>query len=282
VRRIAIAVTMIGGALIAQSARAQSRPLVTEDPETVPSGHMLVETGVDYQHQVFYPASGLTGNLWRIGTLGLSFGVSPIAEIQFDGGVHNHLSITKFEPAPLSSMLTVTGNTTGDFEDITIGTKVRFMKETEGRPAMAVRFWTRLPNASNESGRRLDTTDFNFNVNIGKTVRSTRVVGNIGFGILGDAVRGDSQNDVLNYGISLARAMRQDVEIVFEINGRASTRAGVPPPGTETRSAIRVGGRFTHGPVRIDAGLILGITTFDPTWGFSTGLTWVFKAFDVQ
>jgi hypothetical protein len=147
---------------------------------------------------------------------------------------------------------------------------------------MAVRFWTRLPNASNESGLGLDTTDFNFNVNIGKTVRSTRVVGNIGFGILGDAVRGDSQNDVFNYGISLARAMRQDVEIVFEINGRASTRAGVPPPGTETRSAIRVGGRFTHGPVRIDAGLILGITTFDPTWGFTTGLTWVFKAFDVQ
>lgn len=281
-KRIAIALMMTAGVLMGQSAYAQSRPLVTEDPETVPSGHMLVETGVDYQHQVFYPASGLTGNLWRIGTLGLSFGVSPIAEIQLDGGIRNHLSITKFEPAPLSSMLTVTGDTTGDFEDITIGTKVRFMKETAGRPAMAVRFWTRLPNASNESGLGLDTTDFNFNLNIGKTVRSTRVVGNIGFGILGDAVRGDSQNDVLNYGISLARAMRQDVEIVFEINGRASTRAGVPPPGTETRSAIRVGGRFTHGPVRIDAGLILGITTFDPTWGFTTGLTWVFKAFDVQ
>ncbi|HKW03127.1 MAG TPA: transporter [Vicinamibacterales bacterium] len=281
-RRIAIAVTMIGGVLIAQSARAQSRPLVTEDPETVPSGHMLVETGVDYQHQVFYPASGLTGNLWRIGTLGLSFGVSPIAEIQLDGGIRNHLSITKFEPAPLSSMLTVTGTSTGDFEDLTIGTKVRFMKETAGRPAMAVRFWTKLPNASNESGLGLDTTDFNFDLNIGKTVRSVRVVGNIGFGILGDAVRGDSQNDVLNYGVSLARAMRQDVEIVFEINGRASTRAGTPPPGTETRSAVRIGGRFTHGPVRVDAGLILGITTFDPTWGFTTGLTWVFKAFDVQ
>lgn len=281
-RRIALALTMTAGVLMSQSAYAQSRPLVTEDPETVPSGHMLVETGVDYQHQVFYPASGLTGNLWRIGTLGLSFGVSPIAEIQLDGGIRNHLSITKFEPAPLSSMLTVTGDTTGDFEDITLGTKVRFMKETAGRPAMAVRFWTKLPNASNESGLGLDTTDFNFDVNIGKTVRSTRVVGNIGFGILGDAIRGDSQNDVLNYGISLARAMRQDVEIVFEINGRASTRAGVPPPGTETRSAMRVGARFTHAQVRVDAALILGITSFDPSWGFTTGLTWVFKAFDVQ
>src|SRR5215471_13758179 len=223
---------MMSSLLIAQTARAQSRPLVTEDPETVPSGHMLVEAGVDYQHQVFYPASGLTGNLWRVGTVGLSFGVSPIAEIQLDGGIHNHLSITKFEPAPLASMLTVTGTSTGDFEDITIG--------------------------SNESGLGLDTTDFNFDVNIGKTVRSTRVVGNIGFGILGDPIRGDSQNDVLNYGVSLARAMRQDVELVFEIAGRANTRANTPPPGTESRSVMRVGGRFTHGEVRIDAALMFG------------------------
>lgn len=281
-RRIAIAVMVSVGVLMSQTARAQSRPLVTEDPETVPSGHMLVEAGVDYQHQVFYPASGLTGNLWRVGTVGLSFGVSPIAEIQLDGGIHNHLSITKFEPAPLASMLTVTGTSTGDFEDLTIGSKIRFMKETPGRPAMAVRFWTKLPNASNESGLGLDTTDFNFDVNIGKTVRSTRVVGNIGFGILADPIRGDSQNDVFNYGVSLARAMRQDVEIVFEINGRQSTRAGTPPPGTESRSVMRVGGRFTHGPVRVDAALMFGITSFDPTWGFTTGLTWVFKAFDVQ
>lgn len=281
-KRTVVFLLAVGVLGAAPSAYAQSRPLVTEDPETVPSGHMLVEAGVDYQHQVFYPASGLTGNLWRVGTLGLSFGVSPIAEIQLDGGIRNHLSITKFEPAPLSSMLTVTGTSTSDFEDLTIGAKVRFVKETAGRPAMAVRFWTKLPNASNESGLGLDTTDFNFDVNIGKTVRSVRVVGNIGFGILADPIRGDSQNDVFNYGVSLARAMRQDVELVFEVNGRASTRAGTPPPGTESRSAMRVGGRFTHGPVRVDAALILGITTFDPTWGFTTGVTWVFKAFDVQ
>ena len=281
-RRVAIAAIMTSSVLIAQAARAQSRPLVTEDPETVPSGHMLVEAGVDYQHQVFYAASGLTGNLWRVGTLGLSFGVSPIAEIQLDGGIRNHLSITKFEPAPLASMLTVTGTSTSDFEDITIGSKIRFLKESASAPAMAVRFWSKLPNASNESGLGLDTTDFNFDVNIGKTVRSVRLVGNLGFGILGDPIRGDSQNDVLNYGVSLARAMRQDVEIVFELNGRQSTRAGVPPPGTESRSVMRVGGRFTHGPVRVDAALMFGLTDFDPTWGFTTGLTWVFKAFDVQ
>ncbi len=281
-RLVMLMATTVGLLAMALPAHAQSRPLVTEDPETVPSGHMLVETGLDYQHQVTYPASGLTGNLWRVATLGLSFGVSPIAEIQLDGGVHNFLSITKFSPAPLSSMLTVVGTNTSDFEDLTIGAKIKFMTETPSRPAMAVRFFTRLPNAGNESGLGLDTTDFNFNVNIGKTVQSVRVVGNFGFGILGDPVRGDDQNDVLNYGFSIARAVATGLEVVGEINGRQNTRANTPPVGTESRSMVRLGMRYTTGPVRFDAGFLFGVTSLDPSWGFTTGLTWVFKAFDVQ
>jgi hypothetical protein len=34
--------------------------------------------------------------------------------------------------------------------------------------------------------------------------------------------------------------------------------------------------------VRGDGALIVGITERDPTWGFTVGLTWVFKAFTVQ
>ena len=84
----------------------QSRPLVTEDPETVPTGHVLLEAGFDYQHGAVYPASGLTGNLIRVGTFGLSFGVSSLAEIQIDGGLRNRLSIATMDPdAPLADML---------------------------------------------------------------------------------------------------------------------------------------------------------------------------------
>ncbi|MFI5176954.1 MAG: transporter [Vicinamibacterales bacterium] len=281
-KRIVIALGMAAALVVGRVAHAQSRPLLTEDPETVPSGHILLEAGIDFQNHVTYPASGLTGNLTRILPFGLSFGVSPIAEIQLDGGVRNHLSITKYEPAPLSSMLTVTGTSTSDFEDLTIGAKVRFAKETANRPAMAVRFSTRLPNAGNESGLGLDTTDFNFWLNLGKTVRSVRVVGNIGFGILGDPVRGDSQNDVVNYGFSVARAVQTGLEVVFEVNGRQNTRSGTPPVGTESRSQMRFGVRYTSGQVRLDAGLLFGLTSLDPTWGFTTGVTWVFKAFDVQ
>jgi hypothetical protein len=266
-------------------ALAQSRPLVTEDPETVPAGNILFEAGVDYQHGAVYPASGLTGNLKRIGVFGFSFGVSSIAEIQLDGGVRNLLSISTRDPkAPLASMLTVPANetSTSDFEDLSIGAKVRFAEETASRPSMAIRFSTRLPNAGNESGLGMDTTDFHFGFAIGKTIQSVRLVGNFGFGILPDPVRGDSQNDVIDFGGSFARAVRSNVELVGELNGRKNTRSGTPPVGTESRAAFRVGTRLTQGPVRIDAALMLGITEFDPGWGLTGGLTWVFKAFDVK
>ena len=48
------------------SAAAQQRPLITEDPETIGAGRVLVEAGFDYGHDVDYPASGLTGNLLRL------------------------------------------------------------------------------------------------------------------------------------------------------------------------------------------------------------------------
>jgi len=283
VKKLCVCIVALAGLLGGRPAFGQSRPLVTEDPETVPAGHILLEAGLDYGQDVYYPASGLRGNLWRIGTFGLSFGVSSIAEIQLDGGFLNRLSITSRNPnAPLANMLMLTGESTSDVEDGVIGTKVRFLSETAGRPAMAIRFWTRLPNAGNESGLGKDTTDFHFGVAIAKTVQSVRVAGNFGLGILGDPVRGDRQNDVLDYGASVARAVATGVEIVGEINGRLNTRSGEAPIGTESRSLMRVGTRFTRGPVRVDGALIVGITERDPTWGFTGGVTWVFKAFTVQ
>jgi hypothetical protein len=278
-KRIVLGVVMLG---LAVPAWAQSRPLVTEDPETVGPGQILLEAGIDYSREAFFPASGLQGNLMRFGTLGLSFGVSSMAEIQIDGGLRNRLSITNRLAGPLSDMLDVTGDSTSDVEDLVVGAKVRFVSEGVRRPSLAVRFATRLPNAGNESGLGLDTTDFALALALGKTIQQVRVVGNAGFAILGDPTRGDRQNDVFIYGVSVARAVANGTEVVAELNGRANTRSGTAIVGTESRAAMRVGSRFTRGPVRLDAALLFGITERDPTWGFTTGLTWVFNAFTVK
>ena len=119
--------------------------------------------------------------------------------------------------------------------------------------------------------------DFFASMLVAKTVQSVRVVGNVGLGILGDPTNGSNQNDVLTYGVSFARALSVATEVVGEVNGRANTRTGEPPPGTENRSMFRFGGRYTRGMLRLDAGLLVGLTSIDPGVGFTAGFTYVFN-----
>jgi hypothetical protein len=267
--------------LFAQGALAQQRPLVTEDPETIGDDRILIEAGFDYARDVEYPLSGLEGHLRRFPLIGISIGIGAIGEVQIDGGLYNRLSITERGVGPLSHMLTATGDTTWSLEDMTIGTKVRLLSEGISRPSFALRSATRLPNASNESGLGLDTLDFYSSLLVAKTVQSVRVVGNVGLGILGDPTRGDRQNDVLTYGLSFARAVTSAAEVVGEINGRKDTRDGTPPPGTESRGMVRLGGRYTIGSWRGDAAVMFGVTANDPTVGFGAGFTYVFNAPDL-
>ena len=273
---------LIGGVCgVAVSAQAQQRPLVTEDPETIGAGLVLIEAGFDHRRDEQFTVSGLTGTLLRVPVVGLSIGVSSIAEIQLDGLSYSRLAVTDRVAAPLSGALNFAGETTTSIEDLVIGTKVRLVSETDRRPAFSFRFATRLPMASNESGLGLDTTDFFATILMGKTTESVRIVGNVGVGILGDPTRGDRQNDVLLYGVSIARAVAEGFELVGEINGRGSTRRGVAPPGTESRSVMGLGARYTRGTVRLDVGVSAGITTRDRSFGITAGFTWVLEAFQV-
>ena len=266
----------------ASPALAQSRPLVTEDPETVPVGFVLLEGGIDFLSGTPFPASGLKGDLTRIGTFGLNIGVGAITELQIDGGLRRRLNISSFDTtAPLAGLYTGTGTSTSGLDDLFLGAKVRFLAEAPGRPAMALRFATRLPNASTESGLGTGTTDVHFGLAAAKTVESIRVAANLGFAVLGDPVKATDPNTVLTYGLSAARAIATGVELVGDLNGRLNT-GETPTPSTESRASLRLGGRLTRGPVRLDSALLIGITDADPSIGISVGFTWVFKAFEVK
>jgi hypothetical protein len=267
---------------LSQPAFAQQRPLVTQDPEPIGAGRVLLEGGFDAAHDEQYPVSGLKGNLVSVPTIGISVGISSIAEFQVEGGFYDRLNITsRNSAAPLAGLLTVTGTSTHDVKDTIVATKIRLFSETASRPAISLRFATKLPNASNESGLGLDTTDFYATVLGAKTVQSIRVVANLGAGILGDPTDGNRQNDVLVYGLSFARAVTQEAEFVGELNGRISTRSGDPFPGTESRGLLKMAGRYTRGPLRLDAGIFFGLTTTDPTIGFTAGFTYIFNAFTI-
>lgn len=257
---------------------AQQRPLQTEDPETIGSGRILIEAGVDYKRDAYNPVSGLRGNLFTVPSLGVSLGVSSIAEIQMYVGGYQQLKITdQVSTAPFASLLLLDGDTTDDLEDMHIGAKVRLVSESARRPSLATRFSTRLPNAGNESGLGKDMQDFETSILLAKTVQSVRVVGNVGLLMLGNPTRPAAQDDLLFYNLSVARAVSAAAEVVGEFVGRANF-ANTTTPGAEDRGLLRFGARYTHAGVRLDGGILLGLTPRDPEIGFTAGFTWVFQA----
>ena len=145
---------------------------------------------------------------------------------------------------------------------------------------MAVRFSTRLPNASNENGLGKDMQDFTASLIAGKTVQSIRVVLNVGMLILGNPTKPAAQDDLLIYGLSVARAISPGGEVVGEFVGRANF-ADIVTPGAEDRGLLRFGMRYTISGVRFDGGILIGLTPRDPEIGFTAGFTWVFNAFRV-
>ena len=279
--RILTSFILVLGLAAAQPALAQQRPLKTEDPETVGSGRALIEAGLDYNRDAFLPVSGLRGNHLTMPAFGLSLGVSSIAEIQIDWGIYQQLSITdQVAGAPLAPMLLLDGDSTDDFGDIHIGAKVRLVSETAHRPAIGSWFSTRLPNAGNESGLGKDVQDFSSALTIGKMVQSVRVVANIGVLMIGRPTEAVAQDDLLIYGLSVARAVSANAELVGEFVGRANF-ANIVTPGAEDRGLLRFGARYTKSGVRLDGGILLGLTSYDPSIGFTGGLTWAFNAFKV-
>jgi hypothetical protein len=278
---IRVALILFAITALAIPSFAQQRPLDTEDPETIGSGRMLLEFGVDYKQDAYNPVSGLRGNLFAVPVLGVSLGVSSIAEFQVYVGGYQKLDITEQRPnAPFAEFLEIDGSSTSDLEDLRVGAKLRVLSETASRPSIATWFSTRIPTAGNESGLGKDIQDFFTSVLLAKTVRSTRVVGNIGLAMLGNPVHPAAQDDLLTYSLSIARAVSPAAEVVGEFVGRANF-ARETTPGAEDRGLFRFGARYTHAAVRIDGGILLGLTSRDPDFGVTGGLTWVFNAFQI-
>ena len=124
--------TVAAALMMADGALAQQRPLLTEDPETIGAGRILLECGATAEHEAVYPLSGLTGNRLVVPSLGFSIGLSSIAEAagrrQPVSAVDDHRSSAG---AACQAARTCDGDRTTDVEDIVVATKIRLV--TEGR-----------------------------------------------------------------------------------------------------------------------------------------------------
>jgi hypothetical protein len=219
--------------------------------------------------------------LLRLPLIGVSVGVSSIAEIQIDGGLWNHLTITKRDPsAPLAGMVTATGDGTSSVEDIVIGTKIRLVPEGVYAPSWAsgLRRVCQMPRTKAESVwiRRTSMRRCSARRRFSAS-GSSGISGSPCWGIprAGSAERRHHLRSIL------CPALTAKAEAVGEVNGHVDVRNGQPPPGTESRSMVRLGARYTFGEWRADGALLFGLTDSDPGFAWPPAFTYVFNAFKV-
>jgi hypothetical protein len=264
---------------------AQQRPLITDDIDITPAGAIEISVGVDFLQNVKLPVSGLKGDLTRVGDIRLRNGFASNVELQVEGVVQNFLAINS-ETIPPPIPLNITGNSTSDFDDITISAKVLLLRETRNLPALGIKFGFQLPNT--DQARGIGTNQINifskvivqkkFGERAGRSARAN-VYGNIGLGVMTAPLDAFTQNDVLLYGLAGIFGITDRINLVTEVNGRISTRSGDAPIGTESVGQFRVGTQIRASGLRFDTAAVFGLTRFSPRTGVTFGVTYLSPVF---
>jgi hypothetical protein len=252
---------------------SQQRPLRTDDAEPVKAGWVRTEFGLEFLQGQKYTLSGLEGDLTRVGVTGLFVGIGDRAEFQLSGSIHDFLSVTKRTPAPIPPDFG--GDSTSDFGDLVLATKLKLVSERELWPATAFKFAVQLPIASNESGLGTDTTKFYGSLLMTKNIGRTRLLGNVGLAILDSAVQPNSQADLVTYGAAIMVPVHPNLTIVAEINGRG----GPERLGNESSAQARAGIQLRAGRLRWDLAAVAGLEEVEPDSGVAFGVTYEFQAF---
>lgn len=266
-------------AALAIAGHAQQRPLITDDIDIVPTGSVELSVGVDFLQNVKFPVSGLKGDLTRIGNIRIRQGFASNVEIQIEGTLQNFLAVnSRF--APSSVPLDFSGNSSNDYDDVTVTAKIKLLNETESFPAIGMKFGFQLPNTDQAKGIGTNQINIFSKVIVQKRFGKkagrdplANVYGNFGVGIMNAPLTSFTQNDIFLYGLAGIFRVNDRINFVSEVNGRSSIRRNVPI-GTESLAQLRIGTQIKASGLRFDTAAIFGLTKFSPRTGVTFGVTY--------
>lgn len=277
-KRVAFILTTF--VFLAFQGMAQQRPLLTEDIDIIPSGTIEVAAGVDFLQDVKLPLSGLRGDMTRLADIRVRQGFAPNVELQIEGVLQNFLAINSTAtPSPIP--LNVSGNSTNDWGDFIVSAKVKLRNETKHLPALGLKFGYEMPNSNQARGIGTNTINIFTKIIVQKKFGSRKnnvprfnVYGNVGLGIFTAPLLSFTQNDMLLYGIAGIYRLTDHINIASEVNGRANTRKGAAPLGTESTGQFRIGTQIRASGLRFDTAAVFGLTKFSPRTGITFGVTY--------
>jgi hypothetical protein len=273
-RLLLILITLIA---LSMAVHAQQRPLITEDVDIIPPGSIRIEAGIDFMQGAKYSVSGIRGDLTRVGVIGISFGMGPNVEFQIEGVAQNYVSINSRGPSAIPLEIAPGANSTNDTGDFTLAAKFKLRNETRRGPSLGFRFGVQLPNSNEARGIGNNATNAFGTILVGKKFGPDgrfNTFGNLGIAILTAPTELFTQNDVVTYGVAGIYHVNKQFAIAGEVNGRANTRPGNGPLGTESYGEARLGMQIRASGLRFDFAGIKGLTSFSPNSGFTVGVTY--------
>ena len=266
--------------LLCLPAFAQQRPLLTDDIDITPTGALEIAAGVEFFQDAKFPLSGIRGDLSRVGNIRIKTGFAANVELQIEGTLQNFVAINSRTPSAIP--LTVTGNSTNDFDDFIVSAKIKLRNEGRYLPALGLKFGFVMPNT--DQARGIGTNQINifskiilqkkFGTFVNRTPRFN-LYGNVGLGIMTAPLASFTQNDVFLYGLAGIYRVNDRINIVSEINGRKNTRRGNAPLGTESIGQFRVGTQIKASGLRFDTAAVFGLNRYSPRTGVIFGVTYV-------
>jgi hypothetical protein len=254
-----VGVVLVG---LAAGASGQTHPLLTEEATTAAGGRIALEVGADFiarepNFETQKPRGRFDGPLLRLV-------YSPADSVEIDLEWVAYI-LTPDDPD--------FGNA-GDFGDVSLRTKLRFRDGGERGLSWGARFTMTLPQTSFGQGLGPNTIRMAAQALATLPAGRLRLHGNAGLAIQDEVFRPHEQSDFLAYG--LAAEWRPSARLALA--SEAAGLLGRGRPGTEARSELRAGLRFTSGARVWSLALRRGLAEADGTWGGTVGMTWVLRA----
>lgn len=251
---------------------------IRRDPPIQPVGEVavgswLVGLGAAHAADIYFPVSGLGGDLGSLGSLTLAYGLAPRAILEIRGDLYRRLSIRHREPSSVPLDPEVEAGSTRDVGDFRLGLTLAPLGASRGLSAGG-RLEVTLPNSSERKGIGTNTTDVRLSLLAGYGSGSVRVTGDMGVAILEAPLETFKQNDVFVYSAEiLYRPAGEAFRVSLGLDGRANTRAKIPL-GTEDRGEVQLGAEYGGKRWLADARLAIGYVSEGPAWAIAGGVAY--------
>ena len=243
--------------LAAPPALAETRPLLTEEATSAPSGTLLLEAGGAWIQAEPNFLTGRVRDRYDAPELRLVF--SPSDNVELDVEWVGRVGVQRDPDF----------GSVSDWGDVSLRAKLRFRDLGHGKPAFGARFGVTLPETSFGNGLGPNTLRMSAQLLITAPLGgSARLHLNAGLALQDEVLRPHEQRDFLAFGAALEAPVGKRVTALAEIAGRA----GKGMPGAEQRIEARGGVRVAFGRLRWDAAIRRGLSDAVGQWGFTAGV----------